>query len=128
MASFLGASTAGTGLVTFSTQISVATTAAQIIATPPQRFQPLYAVLRAPNVALSATTSFKVGVTTALFQIVATTVATSLPTTASQVIATFTSGATTNAPVAATANVYFSAVQVDPTAVTAYIDLVGYIS
>lgn len=131
MSSFLGSAAAGASLVVLADNVSVSlvTTAAQVIATPGQRCLPLYFVLRSTATALSATTSFKVGVTTALTSIVATTLATSLPSTGQQITACFTSGATTNvAQVPAAGNVYFSLVQIETgSATTGNVDLIGYV-
>lgn len=131
MASFLGADAAGVRMAVLANNVSVnvATTAAQALCTPAQRCVPLFAVLRCGATAFGATTSFKIGITGSLAALVATTVATSLPTTAQQVVATFTSGATTApVPVAAGATIYFSTVQVDGgTATTAQCDLIGYL-
>jgi hypothetical protein len=139
MASFLGAGTGssmpdGGGalcVLARNVSISVATTAAQAIFTAGQRCMPLYFVLRAGATALSSTTSFKVGVTGALTSLVNTTVATSLPTGASNAmmcpVVGAAAAATTAVSVAAGASVYFSAVQVDPTATTSACDLIGYV-
>ena len=134
MASFLGAADTTGAMVVLArnVQVSVSTTAAQSIYTATQRCVPLYAVLRAGATALSATTSFKVGVTGALAALVATTVATSLPTGASNCLMVPVVGgaavSTAAVTVAPTASVYFSAVQVDPTATTCFVDLIGYLA
>lgn len=131
MSSFTGAAAAGGAMVVLArgVTVSVATTAAQAIYTSVQTAVPLFFTLRAPNVALSATTSYQVGITGSLASLVATVVATSLPTTAGQRSSCLpASGATTMVPLAPGAVVYFSAVQVDPTATTAVVDLVGYLA
>lgn len=134
MASFLGAADTTGAMVVLArnVQVSVSTTAAQAIYTATQRCVPLYAVLRAGATALSSTTSFKVGVTGALAAIVATTVATSLPTGASNCMIVpavgAAAGSTASVSVASAAVVYFSAVQVDPTATTSFVDLIGYLA
>lgn len=108
--------------------VSVTSTAAQAVFTAPQACVVTACVLRSPNVALSATTSFKVGHTGALTNLIATTVATSLPTNAIMNCTTAnTSSVTTGVATAAGAIVYFSPVVVDPTAVSATIDLLGYV-
>ena len=134
MSSFLGASD-GTGAMVVlarNVQVSVSTTAAQAICTPAQRCVPLYAVLRAGATALSATTSFKVGATGALASIVATVVATSLATGAANCFMApavgVTAASASATTVAAGATIYFSAVQVDPTATTSFVDLIGYLA
>lgn len=131
MASFLGADAPGVRMAVLASNVAVPvnTTAATAVCTPAQRCVPLFAVVRAGSTAFGSTTSFKIGITGSLAAIVATTVATSLPTTVQQVVATFTSGATTApAPVAAGATIYWSAVQVDGgTATTGALDLIGYL-
>lgn len=135
MSSFLGACDPSGGLVVLArnVQVSVSTTAAQAIYTAGgQRAVPMYAVLRAGATALSATTSFKVGVTGALAAVVPTIVATSLATSASSCMGVpcvgLAAGSTAAVTVAPAAVVYFSAVQVDPTATTSFIDLIGYLA
>ena len=131
MSSFLGAAASGGGMVVLARNVtvSVATTAAQAIYTSAQTCVPMFFNIRSPNVALSATTSYKVGITGSLASYVATVVATSLPTTACQLSACLpASGATTGVPLAPAGVVYFSAVQVDPTATTAVVDLLGYLA
>lgn len=134
MSSFLGAAASGGALVVLARNVpvSLATTAAQAICTPSQSFVPLYFTLRSGATAWSTTGSFAVGYTGALAAFVATVVATSLPTTVnfvSQVLGTEDASGSTAAPVirAAGTVVYFSMVQIEPTATTSYVDLLGYI-
>jgi hypothetical protein len=130
MASFLGAGASGAGLLVLARNVpvSLATTAAQAVFTAAQDCVPLFCVLRAGATAWSATGSFKVGTTGALTSLVATTVATSLPTTVNQINNCFpASGATSVPAIASGTVVYFSMVQVEPTATQSFVDLVGYV-
>lgn len=129
MASFLGASAPGGTMVVLARNVSVslATTAAQTLFTAGQACVPLFVMARSGATAWSATGSYMVGVTGALFSLVATTVATSLPTTAQKLNACFTSGATTFPVIAAGDSVYFSMVQVEPTATVGRVDVIGYV-
>lgn len=133
MSSFLGSSDPTGGFVVLARNVTInpGTTTPQAIYTAgSQRAVPLYFVLRAGATALSSTTSYKVGVTGALTALVNTTVATSLPTGASncQVVSCLTSGATTAVTVAPGASVYFTGVQVDPTVTASTCDLIGYLA
>ncbi len=116
------------GVLARGVSVSVTSTAAQAVFTAPQACVVTSVVVRSPNVALSATTSFKVGHTGALTNLIATTVATSLATTAVMNCTTANTGSvTTGITTAAGAVVYFSPVVVDPTAVTAVVDVLGYV-
>ena len=140
MSNFLGASVQNAGLVVLAENVtlSVSTTSAQVLYTVVQQCMPFAIVLKKPNVALSATTTFKLGVTGNLISFIPTTLASSLPTTGGQLTLCsnfITNGLATTAlavqtssgPVAAAGVVYFAAVTVDPTAVTVQADLLGYL-
>lgn len=127
MSSFLGAVAPGAvaGVLAANVQVSVSAATAQAVFTAGQRCVVTGFCLRAGATALSATTSFQVGVTTSLAAIVPTTIATSLATTANFYIGRAT--ATTALTVIAAAGVvYFAPVQVDPTATTCFVDVLGY--
>ena len=108
--------------------VSVTSTAAQAVFTAPQACVVTACVVRGPNVALSATTAINLGHTAALTNLISNKVATSLPTNAlMNATTTNTGGVTTGVATAAGAIVYFSCQVVDPTAVSATVDLLGYV-
>lgn len=116
----------GPGVLTTNVAVVVNATTATAVYTAPARCVVTGVVLRSGATAYGTTTSFKVGVTGALAAIVATTVATSLPTTCNfYVPATVTTAATA---LAAASVVYFSTVQVDGgTATASTVDILGYV-
>lgn len=126
MSSFLGVMTPGStlGVLTSNVQVSVSAATAQAVYTGVQRCVVTGVTLRAGATALSATTSFAVGVTGATASIVPTKVATSLATTVNFHVPVTASTASTI--VGSGVVVYFTPVQVDPTATTCFIDLIGY--
>lgn len=126
MSSYLGlpASVVNTlGVLARGVTVVPTSTAAVAVFTPPSTGAVVTGVvLRSPNVALNATTSFKLGTTGVLNNLLGTTFATSMATNGAQYAAALATPSVAN-----TATVYFSFVQTDPIATTMLVDVLGYL-
>lgn len=135
MSSFLGAGQAGVGFVCLAAGVTVnlATTDAQALCTPTQKYRVTQLILKSGVTAgTSATAAFSLGYTAALSSFITATTYTSMPsttTTTGTFIATPASGSTAQVPGygAAGATVYFSMTTVSTGATSATVDVIGYL-